>query len=169
VNVPFKWLEDQQRAFVEMIMRFTTSPIHRYFDHSTGVIIDTDASDYVSAGVHSQRDNDGILHLVAHFSKTFTSAQCNDNISDNEPMAMIKPLEEWRSECEWAELKLQLITAQKNLEYFMSKKLLNRQQARWAELLSRFKYQIIYRPGNSHETEDALTRRRGDLPGGGDS
>jgi hypothetical protein len=83
-------------------------------------------------------------------------------------MAIIKALEEWRPECEGAEHTLQSITDHKNLEYFMSKRLLNRRQARWAQFLSRFDYEIVYRPGKSNGKADALTRRPGDLPEGGD-
>jgi hypothetical protein len=50
----------------------------------------------------------------------------------------------------------------------MSTKLLNRQQTRWAEYLSRFNFKIIYRPGKAGGKPDALTRRSGDLPQGGD-
>jgi len=41
-------------------------------------------------------------------------------------MAIIKTLEEWRPECEGAAYPLQLITDHKNLECFITKKLLNR-------------------------------------------
>jgi len=50
----------------------------------------------------------------------------------------------------------------------MSKRLLNRRQARWAQFLSRFDYEIVYRPGKSNGKADALTRRPRDLPEGGD-
>jgi len=50
----------------------------------------------------------------------------------------------------------------------MTKKLLNRRQAQWFEFLTRFDYGIVYRPGKSNGKADALTRRPGDLPKGGD-
>jgi hypothetical protein len=165
---PFEWLKDQQEAFEEMIHKFTTAPTLWHFDHSREVIIETDASDYVSAGVLSQRDDDGVLHPVAFLSKKHSPAECNYDIYDKELMAIIKALEEWRSEYEGAEHTLQLITDHKNLEYFMSKKLLNRRQARWAQFLSRFDYEIVYRPWKSNGKADVLTRRPGDLPKGGD-
>jgi len=167
-DAPFECLEDQQKAFEEMVLKFTTAPILRHFDHSREVIIETDASDYVSAGVLSQRDDEGVLHPVAFCSKKHSPAECHYDIYDKELMAIIKALEEWRPECEGAERPLQLITDHKNLEYFMSKRLLNRRQARWAQFLSRFDYEIVYRPGKSNGKADALTRRPGDLPGGGD-
>jgi hypothetical protein len=73
----------------------------------------------------SQRDDDGILHPVVFFSKKHTPAECNYDIYDKKLMAIIKALEEWRPECDRAEHPLQLITDCENLEYFMSKKLLN--------------------------------------------
>jgi len=50
----------------------------------------------------------------------------------------------------------------------MPKKLLNWQQARWSEFWTRFEYEIVYRPGKLNGKADALTRRPGDLPEGGD-
>jgi len=67
-----------------------------------------------------------------------------------------------------AENKLPLLTDHKNLKYFMSKKLLNRRQARWAQFLSRLDYEFVYRPGKLNGKADALTRRPGDLPEDGD-
>jgi hypothetical protein len=132
------------------------------------VIIETDVSDYVSAGVLSQRDGEGVLHPVAYYSKKHLPAGCNYDIYDKELMVIIKALEEWRPEYEGTAYPLQLITDHKNLEYFMTKKLLNRRQARWSEFLTRFDYKIVYQPGKSNGTADALTRRLGDLPEGGD-
>jgi hypothetical protein len=83
-------------------------------------------------------------------------------------MAIIKALEEWRPECEGAAYPLLLITDHKNLEYFMTKKLLNRRQARWSEFLTRFDYEIVYRPRKSNGKADALTTWPRHLPEGGD-
>jgi len=46
----------------------------------------------------------------------------------------------------------------------MSTNLLNRQQARWSEFLSRFDFRIVYRPRKAGGKPDALTRRSGNLP-----
>jgi hypothetical protein len=50
----------------------------------------------------------------------------------------------------------------------MTNSLLNRRQARWSAFLARFDYEIVYRPWKSNGKADALTRRPGDLPEGGD-
>ena len=64
---------------------------------------------------------------------------------------------------------VQVITDHKNLEYFMSSKLLNRRQARWSEFFSRFNFKIIYKPGSLNNKADVLTRQSGDIPKKGDN
>jgi hypothetical protein len=122
----------------------------------------------VSAGVLSQYDDDGILHPVAFFSKKCSPAECNYEIYDKELMAIVRAFEEWRPELEGALHPIQVLSDHKNLEYFMSTKLLNRCQTRWAEYLSRFNFKIVYRPGKAGGKPDALTCRSGALPEGGD-
>jgi len=90
------------------------------------VIIEIDASDYVSPGGLSQYDDDeGVLNPVAHYSKKHTPAECNYDICHTGQMAISDALEKWRLECEPAVYPLQLLTNHKNFEHFMMKTLLN--------------------------------------------
>jgi len=89
---PFVWESEQQMAFETMIIAFTTAPALRHIVHEREVIIETDASNYVSAGLISQRDDKGVLHPVAYFSKKHSPAECNCDIYDKELMAIIKEL-----------------------------------------------------------------------------
>jgi hypothetical protein len=52
----------------------------------------------------------------------------------------------------------------KNLEYFMTSKLLNQRQTWWSKSLSHFKFNIIYHPGKHGQKPDVLTRMPGDIP-----
>jgi hypothetical protein len=79
---PFVWGSEQQLAFEMMVTAFNTAPALRHFHHEREVIIETDASDYVSAGVLSQRDDEGVLHPVAYYSKKHSPAECNYDIYD---------------------------------------------------------------------------------------
>jgi len=167
--VPFVWGPEQQVAFDLLKKAFTSAPILRHFDYDWEIIVETDASDYVSAGILSQHNDDGVLHLVAFYSKKHSPAECNYEIYDKELMAMIvRTFEEWRPHLEGLRHPIQVLSDHKNLEYFMSTKLLNRRQARWSEFLSCFDFRIVYRPGKAGGKPDALTRISGDLPEEGD-
>jgi len=78
-------------------------------------------------------------------------------------MVSFKALEESRPEWDCTASILQLITDLKNIEYFMTEKLLNQKQTSWAGLFIRFDYHILYRPEKSNGTADALTSRLGDI------
>jgi len=104
-----------------MVEAFIIAPVLRHFDLEREVIREADTSDYVSTGVLSQCDDDGVLQLVAYFSKKHLPAKFNYNIYDKELMAIIKALEEWRPDYAGAAHPVQLITDHKNLEYFMIK------------------------------------------------
>ena len=119
------WEAEQQLAFEMMVTAFITSPVLRHFNHDREVIIETDASNYVSAGVLSQYADDGVLHPVGYYSKKDLPAECNYDLYDKELMASMNALEEWRPECEGAAYFLKLITDHKNHEYCMTKMLLN--------------------------------------------
>jgi hypothetical protein len=99
---PFAWESEQQLAFESMITAFTTALALRHFVHEIEVIIQTDSSDYVSAGVSYQPDGDVVLHPVSYYSKKHSPAECNYDIYNKELMVVIKALEEWRPKCEGA-------------------------------------------------------------------
>src|SRR5947209_17113903 len=109
---------------------FTSASILAHFDPNKEILVEADASDYVSAEVLSQRDDEGILHPVAFFSKKHSSAECNYEIYDKELMAIVRCFEQWRAELEGSPHVIEVLSDHKNLEYFMTTKLLFRRQAR---------------------------------------
>ena len=69
-DIPFVWTTECHAAVDTLKSAFITAPILRHFDHDRGIIVETDASDYVSAGMLLQYDNDGILHPIIFFQKS---------------------------------------------------------------------------------------------------
>ena len=167
-EMKFPWGIAQQEAFGQLKKAFTSAPVLARFDYDRDAIVETDASDFVSAGVLSQYDDQGILHPVAFYSKKHAPAECNYEIYDKELLAVVRAFEEWRAELQSVRNPVQVFTDHKNLEYFTTTKLLNRRQTRWSQFLSQFDFKIVYRPGKAGGKPDALTRRSGDLPREGD-
>ena len=65
-------------------------------------------------------------------------------IYDKKLLAIINVFELWKSELENIEKLVQVIINHKNLEYFISSKLLSRRQTRWSEFSSKFNLKNIY-------------------------
>ena len=68
-EVKFTWTEQCKLAFKELKKRVCKAPILTHFDPSKKCHVETNSSDYVSTGVLSQEDANGILHPIAFFSK----------------------------------------------------------------------------------------------------
>jgi hypothetical protein len=166
---PFVWTSACEAAFEALKKAFSTAPILAHFDPDKETWVETDSSDFVTAGVLSQI-HDGVLRPVAFFSKKMTPAETNYMIYDKELLAIIRSFETWRPELTSVppESPVKVYSDHRNLEYFMTTKQLNRRQARWAEFLSEFNFKIMYRPGKQGEKPDILTRRRQDIPKGFD-
>ena len=164
---PFEWNGERQKAFEDLKHAFTTSPVLAHYDPELETWMETDASDFVIAGVLSQMHG-SVLKPVAYFSKKMTPAECNYMIYDKELLAIVKGFEAWRPELASVRQPIKVFTDHKNLEHFMTMKQLNRRQARWAEFLSEFDFCISYRPGKEGEKPDVLTKRSQDLPQGVD-
>ena len=162
----FDWTSHQKakEAFESLKQAVISAPILTHFDYSKECILEVDSSDYVQGGVLSQIGEDGLLHLVAFFSKKLLPAECNYEIYDKELLAIVGAFEQWRPELEGTQIPIQVITDYKALEYFITTKRLTRRQARWAMILADYNFQITYRPGKQNGKADALTRRASDLP-----
>jgi hypothetical protein len=53
------------------------------------VFVECNASDFVSSGILSQEDDQGVLYLVAFMSKKYSPAKCNYKIYNKELLAII--------------------------------------------------------------------------------
>ncbi len=91
------------------------------------------------------------------------NAKLNYPIHNKEMLAIVAGFAHWRAHLAGiGPDPIQVLSDHKALEYFMTTKALSARQARWAETLSQFNFQIMYRTGTQNRA-DALTRRDQDL------
>ena len=127
---PFIWSDACQQAFQHLKTQITSAPALRHFDSQKASFLETDSSDYVTGGVLSQEDNEGVLHPVAFYSHKMLPAECNYEIYDKELLAIIKAFENWRPELEGSAIPVKILTDHQGLEYFQIKRTLTHRQAR---------------------------------------
>jgi len=158
-GVPFRWSPIAQQAFDKLKEAFTTAPILKHFDPTRPVILEADSSNRALGSVASQRDDSGVLHPIAFYSRKFNAAELNYEIYDKEMLAIVETMDKWRHYFEGSGHKTTVISDHKNLLWFTETKVYNRRQARWAEKMSRFDFIIVFRPGKLSGKPDALSRR----------
>ncbi len=117
-----EWSPQAQKTFEDLKATFTTAPILMHVDFMKAFY---DASDFALGVVLSQMDNDEKLHRVAFYSRKFSGAEINYEIHDKELLAIVDSFQEWRHLLEGTTHPVTVYTDHKNLEYFMTARVLN--------------------------------------------
>ena len=87
-NVKFTWTNRCKLAFKRLKQRMCEALILQHFDLNKQCHMETNASDYVSAKVLSQKNN-GILHPVAYFLRRMVLVKYNYEIYNKKLLAII--------------------------------------------------------------------------------
>ena len=154
---PFHWEELQQVAFDTLKLHFTTAPILAFPDIDCVFCLKSDTSNYATGAVLSI-EKEGVWHPVAFSSHSMMSQERNYPIADKEMLSVIQALEQWCHYLEGARHQFEIWDDHANLQWFMQRQDLNRQQACWMQYLSRFNVVWYYKPGPSMGKPNALFR-----------
>ena len=163
-DVAFEWNDAADQAFRKLKNLFITEPALVPFDPKRKTIMETDSSGYANGGTLSQYDDEGRLRTCAYYSRKLNPVECNYEIHDKELLAIIDCLKQWEAELMSLEAPFTIVTDHNNLRYFTKIQRLNERQMRWQILLSRFNFELVYRPGSQAFRPDALSRRPQDMP-----
>lgn len=160
----WKWGPNEQEAFKKLKKIFATKPVLAQWNPEHETVLEADCSDYALGGCLSQVDQSGRLRPVAYYSRRLNGAEVNYPIHDKEMLAIVTCLQEWKAELQSVVNPFKILSDHKNLNYFTTKRLLIERQVRYNELLQQFNYILEWRPGNSCQRPDALSRRDQDKP-----
>ena len=128
----------------------------------------TSRNDFALSGVLQQPDDNGILHPNAYYSRKFTPAEINYDVHYKELLAIIDSFRDMRAWLLGTSQPISVISDHKNLEYFMSSRILNRRQARWSLFLAEFNFRLVWGPGIKN-VADGPSRRPDFVPQEGDA
>jgi hypothetical protein len=157
-NFEWNWSGKCKEAFTALKNAFTKSPMLVMPDTAKKMQVECDASDFARGAVLSQLEEDGLYHPVAYLSKSLVEPERNYNIHNKELLAIIGALETWQHYLEGAKERVEIWTDHKNLEYFRKAQKLSRRQARWAQFLTRFDFDLLHKRGETNKV-DGLSQR----------
>jgi len=154
------WGKSQEAAILKITILFTSRkrPIPRHYDPNRPALVETDASDFAIAGILSQKFNDGRLHPVSFISRKLSPAELNYDVFNKEMLAVVFALTKWRYLLQGVEYKTIVFSDHQNLTYFKPAVSLNRRQARWADELVSFNFDLYYRKSSSNQKPAGLSR-----------
>jgi len=160
----FKWGKSEEAAFEKLKECFLAEPALAQYDPDRKTIVEADCSGYALGGCLLQENEQGIFMPVAYHSRKLLPAECNYEIHDKEPLAVISCLGAWDGELRSLALPFTVLSDHKNLQHFATTRKLSERQVRWSEKLARYRFVIQYREGAKSERPDALSRREQDMP-----
>jgi len=153
----WNWGEAQQNAFNSLKNALSSAPVLAIPNDSLSYVVTTDASGYAVGATLSQDQGKG-LQPIAFMSHKMLPAERNYPVHEQELLAVIRALQEWRHYLHGSRFKVQ--TDHQTLRHFFTQPHLSHRQIRWSEFMQEFDFEIEYKPGHLNAAADALSRRR---------
>jgi RNase H-like domain found in reverse transcriptase/Reverse transcriptase (RNA-dependent DNA polymerase)/Integrase zinc binding domain/Chromo (CHRromatin Organisation MOdifier) domain/Retroviral aspartyl protease len=155
-NAKFKWTQQHQQALEELKKAVSSAPVLIIADSKLPFVVTTDASGYAVGAALCQDQGKG-LQPIAFMSKKMLPAERNYPVHEQELLAVICALKEWRHYLHGNKFKV--ITDHKSLKYLQTQPNLSTRQVRWSEFVQQFDFEIEYQQGKTNVVADALSRR----------
>jgi hypothetical protein len=121
-DTPWKWEDKAQGAFGALQVAMTSERILKHFTATKEITIDIDVSDYAIGAVGSQLDDANVLYPVRHYSRKLKSAELNSDVHDKDLLAIAEALREWDTCCRSTPYIIHILSDNKNLEYWKTKR-----------------------------------------------
>jgi len=155
-SVLFKWTAEQEQAFNKLKHCLTSSPALQLFNPSSYTELHCDASQVGLSGMLLQRgESDKKMHLVHAVSKKTTAAEKNYHADKLELIAIVWSITHL---CHLLiGIPFTVITDCQAIVHLNTKRTVNPQVARWANLLSEYEFEVKHRPRTKMAHADALS------------
>jgi hypothetical protein len=78
-------------------------------------IVEADLSNYITKGILSQYNKEGVLHPIVYFLKQLSLAKYNYKIYNKELLAIIKYFKQWQPKLKSTRFLIKVLSDYKNL------------------------------------------------------
>jgi hypothetical protein len=155
-QLKFEWTSCHQTALNQLKTAIQSAPVLIIPDPERPFVVTTDASGFAIGAALSQDLGKG-LQPIAFMSKKMIEAEKNYPVHEQELLAIICALKEWRHYLHGQHFTV--ITDHCSLKYLQTQPHLSPRQRRWMEFLQQYHFKIEYRAGKTNVVADALSRR----------
>lgn len=154
-NQPWRWGEDQNRAFEKIKEYCMAAPTLSYLYFSLPFVLQTDASS-VGLGAVLTQNVGNTEQIIAFASCSLSDAEKRYSVTEQECLAVVWAIQKFRPYLEG--YKFTVITDHSSLRWLHRLKNPTGRLARWALELLEYDYEIVHRKGALHHVPDALSR-----------
>lgn len=151
------WNSKCDQSFKLLKEKLTSAPILAPPDWTKPFRCHVDAMQTAVGGTLTQLDANGHDRVIAYYSRRLNSAEENYTSNDRELLGLVYFLKRFRCYLEGS--SFEVLTDNKVLQNFLTKKTLSRREARWLDLFAEYNLdKITFVQGSAHVLGDALSR-----------
>lgn len=155
-NIPFKWSDECEHAFISLKSALTTAPILAFPDFQREFFIHCDASDVALGAQLTQKDDNNVERPVSFASRILSPTEAKWSVTEREALALFWSVEHFRPYIYGR--KFTVITDHRSLLWLRSLKNPSKRVARWMLVLDPLDFTIVHKAGKLHAVPDALSR-----------
>ena len=152
-----EWTQDCETAFRTLIDRLTSAPVLAFANPNLPYVLHTDAcGEGLGAAIY--QEHEGTLRAIAYASRGLSKSERNYPTHKLEYLAL-----KW-AVCEKFHdylygTEFTVLTDNNPLTYVLTSAKLDAAGHRWLAALSTYRFEVKYRPGNTNQDADGLSRR----------
>lgn len=150
-KVGLKWGPAGEKAFQELKLAMSTTPVLAMPNFKQKFEVHTDASEF---GIGAVLVQDG--RPLAYLSKALGPRKLGWSVYTKEMLAVLEAVRLWRPYL--LGRKFQIITDQQPLKHLLEQRIITPKQQKFVAKLLGFDFEILYRPGRQNMVADALSR-----------
>ena len=120
-------------------------------------MMEVDTSTIAIGVVLNQKGEDSKTHPVAYYSKSFSATEWNYDIYNQELLAIVKALHQWRTYLVGSPHQIVIYMDHSNLQYWKEPRKINQRVAREFQELSEYNFTLKHILGTSNTRADALS------------
>ena len=154
----FLWNSKCQHAFDQVKAVFINKPVLKTPNFDKPFILSIDASDRGVGAILEQKDDEGIKHPVAYFSKKLNKCQCNYSTIEKEALALIMELQHFEVYLSNGNRLIEVWTDHNPLTFINRFKNKNQRLTRWSLYLQEWNLMVKHIRGTENVLPDILSR-----------
>ncbi|CAK1597815.1 unnamed protein product [Parnassius mnemosyne] len=157
IHAPWSWAEDQRKAFEELKIKLTSSPILIQADYSLPFLVRTDASNYaLGAALMQVQGEHPDERVIEYASRLLTPAEQRYSTTEREALAVVWAVEKFRPYIEGHPVIVK--SDHQPLKWLLTLKSPSGRLVRWALRLQPYDIRFEYTPGKANVIADTLSR-----------
>ncbi len=150
--------EKEQQAFNTLKAKVAEEPMLLFPQMTKPFKMEVDASAIEIGAVLNQKGEDNKLHPVVYYSKSFTTTEQNYDIYDQELLAIVKVLQQWRTYLLGSPHPILIHMDHFNLQYWKEPRKINWRVAQEFQELSEYDFVLKHIPGTTNTKADTLSQ-----------